>query len=148
VWMREAGLKLIAALILIAPCVMVRDVQAQQIQFTGDARGSNEVPPLQSSGSGKALATYDRASKALSWIITYSGLSSRPTAIHFHGPADPTRNAGIVLPVTGNLDSPVQGTAVLTDGQAADLMAGRWYLNIHTAGNPAGELRAQMRIDR
>jgi hypothetical protein len=133
---------------LLASCVTSRDAQAQQIQFIGDARGSNEVPPLQSSGSGKALATFDRASKALSWIITYSGLSSRPTAIHFHGPADATRNAGIVLPVTGNLDSPVQGSAVLTDGQAADLMAGRWYLNIHTAANPAGELRAQMRSDR
>ena len=147
-WIREIGLKSIVALMLIVSCVMARDVQAQQIQFTGDARGSNEVPPLQSSGSGKALATLDRGSKTLSWVITYSGLSSRPTAIHFHGPADATRNAGIVLPVTGNLDSPVQGSAVLTDGQAADLMAGRWYLNIHTAANPAGELRAQMRSDR
>src|SRR5215217_529466 len=146
--MTEAGLKSIVALVLIASCVMARDVQAQQIQFTGDARGSNGVPPLKSSGSGRAQATFDRASKTLSWIITYSGLSSRPTAIHFHGPADPTRNAGIVLPLVGNLDSPVQGSAVLTDSQAADLMACRWYLNIHTAGNPAGELRAQMRSDR
>ena len=32
----------------------------------------------------------------------------------------------------------------LTQAQAADLMAGRWYLNIHTAANPGGEIRGQV----
>jgi hypothetical protein len=41
-------------------------------------------------------------------------------------------------------DDPVQGTATLTDAQAADLLAGRYYINIHTAANPAGEIRGHV----
>jgi hypothetical protein len=38
----------------------------------------------------------------------------------------------------------VQGSATLTDAQAADLLAGRYYINIHTAATPAGEIRGQV----
>ena len=40
--------------------------------------------------------------------------------------------------------SPVEGSATLTDAQAADLAAGRYYINIHTAANPGGEIRGQV----
>lgn len=119
-------------------------VLAQQVQLAGVAKGANEVPPLLSPGIARATATYDPTTRTLFWNITYSGLTGRPTAMHFHGPADATRNAGIALLIPGDLASPVIGSAVLTEAQAADLLAGTWYLNIHTAAHPAGELRAQM----
>jgi hypothetical protein len=142
--MRTAIRSWFSTFTLIAVLAHPSEVQAQQVQLTGEAKGSNEVPPLQSPASGKAVATYDPATRTLSWTITYSGLLTRPTAIHFHGPADSTRNAGIALLIGGNLDSPIKGSAVLTESQAADLLSSRWYLNIHTATHPAGELRAQM----
>jgi CHRD domain. len=37
--------------------------------------------------------------------------------------------------------SPIKGAATLTDAQIADLNAGKWYFNVHTAANPAGEIR-------
>jgi hypothetical protein len=40
--------------------------------------------------------------------------------------------------------SPITGGATLTDAQAADLTAGLYYFNIHTAANPGGEMRGQM----
>ena len=52
-------------------------------------------------------------------------------------------------PVVVNFDklvSPFEGTATLTEAQAADLLAGRWYVNIHTASYPGGELRGQVTI--
>jgi hypothetical protein len=142
--MRRVILSWFSTFALIAALAGASEVHAQQVQLTGEAKGSNEVPPLQSAASGSAVASYDPATRTLSWTITYSGLSTRPTAMHFHGPADSTRNAGIALLIPGNLDSPIMGSAVLSESQAADLLAGRWYLNIHTAAHPAGELRAQM----
>jgi hypothetical protein len=53
-------------------------------------------------------------------------------------------NAGVVVPITGPLVSPIKGSAVLTAAQAADLMAGKWYVNVHTAANPGGEVRGQV----
>jgi hypothetical protein len=142
--MRRVIVSWFGAFALIGVLAGASEIQAQQVRLTGEAKGSNEVPPLQSLASGKAVATYDPATRTLSWTITYSGFSTRPTAMHFHGPADSTRNAGIAVLIPGNLDSPINGSAVLTESQAADLLAGRWYLNIHTAAHPAGELRAQM----
>jgi hypothetical protein len=46
--------------------------------------------------------------------------------------------------VTGSAASPIKGSATLNDAQAADLMAGRWYFNIHTAANKGGEIRGQV----
>jgi hypothetical protein len=53
------------------------------------------------------------------------------------------RDSDIVLPFK-TVQSPIEGTATLTENQAADLLSGKWYANIHTAANPGGELRGQM----
>ena len=47
-------------------------------------------------------------------------------------------------PATGGLVSPLKGEATLTDAQAADLAAGKWYFNVHTAANKGGEIRGQV----
>jgi hypothetical protein len=39
---------------------------------------------------------------------------------------------------------PAEGSATLTDAQAADLMAGKYCVNVHTAANPGGEIRGQV----
>ena len=48
------------------------------------------------------------------------------------------------MPAAAPLTSPIKGEATLTDAQAADLAAGRWYFNVHTAANPPGEIRGQV----
>lgn len=116
---------------------------AETVKFKADLKGSTEVPPNQSSGTGTVTASYDTATKQLTWDGTYSGLSGPATAAHFHGPADPGKNAGVAVPITP-ATSPLHGTATLTDPQAADLMAGRWYVNVHTEANKGGELRGQL----
>ncbi|HYD08281.1 MAG TPA: CHRD domain-containing protein [Reyranella sp.] len=111
--------------------------------YTADLKSSNEVPAVDSKGSGMLQATYDTTSKKLTYTVTYKDLSGPATMAHFHGPADAKTNAGIALPAK-DAANPIKGEATLTDAQAADLQAGKWYFNIHTEKNKGGEIRGQV----
>jgi hypothetical protein len=115
--------------------------QAEQINFKAEQA---PAPGVSSSGKGTATASLDTNTKTLTWTVDYSGLSGPATAAHIHGPADPGANAGIVVPFSGNLASPIKGSATLTDAQIAQLEAGKWYVNIHTEANKPGEIRGQL----
>ena len=104
------------------------------------------VPPVISEAGGTVDATLNRQTNILSWTIIYGGLSGPVTAAHFHGPAIADGNAGVVLPVTGALTSPIRGTAALTASQVADLTTGKWTLSLRTAARPDGEVRGQVII--
>ncbi|MGV2291089.1 CHRD domain-containing protein [Trinickia sp. YCB016] len=118
---------------------------ADTVALKADLEPSSEVPPRVSQGHGALNATFDTSSKALKWNITYAGLSGPAVAAHFHGPAPVGQNADVQVPIPkGKLASPIDGSATLTDSQVADLMAGKWYFNIHTAANPSGEIRGQV----
>lgn len=128
-----------AALTLGAPSI------ASAVDMKADLKASNEVPPTTSAGKGSVTVSYDAASKKLSWKGTYSDLSGPATAAHFHA-GEAGKNGGVVIPIFAGAaaKSPFEGTATLTDAQAADLMAGKLYVNIHTEANKAGEIRGQV----
>ena len=98
---------------------------------------------ITSTGKGTGTFTYDPATKALTYNVTYEGLTGPAAAAHIHGPADPGANAPPVVPFA-SAASPITGAATLTDQQAADLDAGKWYVNVHTAANRGGEIRGQI----
>jgi CHRD domain len=110
--------------------------------------GKSEVPPNTSAATGTADIDYDAASKKLTWKLTYSGLSGPATAAHFHGPAEPGKNAGVAVAIPNATSSPVEGSATLTDAQAADLAAGKYYVNVHSAANPGGEIRFATKMQK
>src|SRR5471030_2149888 len=92
------------------------------MNFTAMLTTASEVPPKASTGKGDAAVSLDKATKTLSWKVNYSGLTGDATAAHFHGPADPVTNAGVVIPIaTGSVPNPAVGTKVLTDAQIAEL---------------------------
>jgi hypothetical protein len=113
-------------------------------KFKAALDGKSEVPANTSAGNGTADIDYDAATKKMTYKLTYSGLSGPATAAHFHGPAEAGKNAGVAVPIANAGTSPVEGSATLTDAQAADLMAGKLYVNVHTAANPGGEIRGQV----
>ena len=132
----------LTALAFGAAIALASPASADKMKATLD--GKSEVPTNTSAATGTADLDYDAASKKLTWKLTYSGLSGPATAAHFHGPAEAGKNAGVVLPITNATSSPADGSATLTDAQAADLMAGKMYINVHTAANPGGEIRGQV----
>src|SRR3954452_10167033 len=94
---------------------------AEKMKATLDSK--SEVPANASAATGSADIDYDAASKKLSWKVTYSGLSGPATAAHFHGPAEAGKNAAVAVPIANIASSPAEGSATLTDAQAADLVA-------------------------
>ncbi|WP_315738854.1 MULTISPECIES: CHRD domain-containing protein [unclassified Bradyrhizobium] len=131
------------ALLAVACVAAAPLAHAETVVLKSELKAANEVPPNASAASGAAEASFDTATKTLSWKVTFSGLSGPPIGAHFHGPSEPGKNAGIVLPFKSP-EPPITGSAVITDAQAADLLAGKWYANVHTQANPGGEIRGQM----
>jgi hypothetical protein len=136
--MRKFRLALLAATTLAAAPAL-----AEETKFMAMLSGAEEVPAVETAATGSGNITWNSETKELSWAIDFSGLSGPATAAHFHGPADPGANAGPVITLD-DLESPSEGKATLTDEQAADLASGKWYVNVHTAAHPDGEIRGQV----
>ncbi len=132
--------RLLAAAIL---AIAASPASAEMMSYKAKLSSAAEVPPNDSKATGDIQATFDTATRKLSWKGDYKGLSGPVTAAHFHGPAAPGANAPPV--VTVKIDkSPFSGEATLTQAQAADLAKGDWYFNVHTEKNKGGEIRGQM----
>ena len=134
----------VAGLAFAAVLGMGAGAVAEPVNFKANLNAASEVPPNDSMGTGNAEVTYDTTSKMLTWTINFSGLKGPATVAHFHGPADPGQNAGVAVLIGNNPTSPAKGSATLNDQQAGDLMAGRWYINVHTAEHRGGEIRGQV----
>lgn len=134
---------ILAAFACVAVLVLAASAAAETVNLKADLKGANEVPPNDSKAAGAVTATYDTASKKLTWKGNYSNLSGPAAAAHFHA-GEAGKNGGVAIPIPGAETTPFEGSATLTDAQAADLMAGRLYVNIHTAAHKAGEIRGQV----
>jgi hypothetical protein len=153
------GLFLMMTLVLGA-CEKDDDKPNNEVQFQNIMlSGANERPTVVNSpGTGTFNGTYDRTAKTITYTITWSGTTTPVTAMHFHN-AIPTANLPatavsgnvvIGIPGTGTgtsatYTSPVTGTTrALTMDEETALLAGNWYVNLHTSQFPAGELRGQL----
>jgi hypothetical protein len=121
--------------------------QTAPLSFKVPLTGAKQVPPVQTAASGTADLTYDAATRMLTWSLSYSGLSGPATMAHFHGPAAEGKNAPPVIWLSEKgaaVANPIKGQATLTPEQAQQMMAGEWYVNVHTQANPNGEIRGQV----
>jgi hypothetical protein len=143
---RTRALPPLAALAFIAACAAW--VRSGDIRMSANLDGKKEVPAVDTPATATATVIYDRETRAVTWDIYYSGLEGRPTAAHFHGPALPGNVAGIQVDLAPNgfpdPTDPLRGSALIADEQAAALLAGKWYVNIHTDAYPEGEIRGQV----
>ncbi len=119
--------------------------------------GDQEVPPQATPASGQASLQYDTDTRLLNWQISYQDLLGGLTNAHFHGPALPGVNAGVVIPIDftgfgGTTSGTLIGSADLDDlSPTFDpptvedwFLTNRMYINLHTTQFPGGELRGQV----
>ena len=73
--------------------------RAAAMQFKADLKGASEVPPTTSAGTGSLTASYDPATKTLTWNGTFSGLTSRQKCRR--GNLDLREGSALLKPVQG-----------------------------------------------
>lgn len=116
------------------------DTPAESLQIT--LTGDQEAPvPVASVALGSAALSLDRATRTLAGSITVDGTA--PTAAHLH--AGEAGSAGaVVFALTVSGQTATLAPTVLTEEQLATLDAGGFYLNVHSAAYPDGEIRGQI----
>jgi hypothetical protein len=108
---------------------------------------AHEVVGLSQTETGTASGTVDTNTGELTWDIAWSGLTGDAFGLHFHRGAP-----GVGGPITVDIftgmahDATDQhiGSAFISSDDVNELLAGLWYLNVHTAANPQGEIRGQV----
>ena len=122
------------------------DPNAYNLSGNGNAAQENN-PANTSPGTGTLTGTYNKSTNKLTYTIAWTGLTGTAAALHFHGPALAGTNAGIAVPLTITNSAAAggaNGEVTITEAQEADLLAGKWYWNVHTAAFPGGEVRGQV----
>lgn len=79
----------------------------------------------------------------LKWKLTFSKLTGPATAAHIHM-APMGKSGNVVVPLCGPCKSPMSGTATISAALKAAFKKHLLYVNVHTAKNPAGEIRGQL----
>ncbi len=115
---------------------------SSDVVFKATLKGESETPPNSSTATGDATLTYNKDTKIFSIVVHFSGLTA--TASHIHkGPVGVAGN--VIFPFTPPITSPINYTSpVLTTSQDSALNANLYYVNVHSAVYPAGEIRGQL----
>lgn len=156
----RSGRRLLIAAVLAAATLLPAAVSAQTLtsQWGAALSGANEVPANTSAARGTFTATIDEAANTITWSLAVPTITNA-TAAHLH-----TGQAGINGPIALNLfaapaGSPAQAINVSGTSKGSDLVGplqgnfqefiravkgGTIYVNVHTTGNPGGEIRSQV----
>jgi hypothetical protein len=105
--------------------------------------GSQQSPPVTTSGSGKGKITVG-ADRSVSGSVTTTGVPG--TMAHIHQAAA-GQNGPVVIPLTRTAEGTwtVPAGAKLTEAQYEAFKAGNLYVNVHTDANKGGEVRGQLK---
>lgn len=114
--------------------------------------GSQEVPAKQVAANGTMDYSYNRTTRTLTYTVKWNSLTGPISGFHIHGSASKGFNAPIVQNFSGysTAQSGTYSGTFLVDGIAVkeeDFLRGQYYVNIHTALNPGGEIRGQIIFD-
>jgi len=110
------------------------------LNLTGDQENPNVVTP----GQGLGIVTVRPDLTELDYYIVFDQLTGAATGAHFHQ-AEPGENGGVVLDISGGItDHDIAGSSTFSLQAFNTLLNAGYYINLHTAVNPDGEIRGQI----
>jgi hypothetical protein len=128
-------------LFTVSSCDDDDDKGSDEVVFRATLNGANEVPPNTSTGTGDATLTFNENTNTFTIVVNYGGVDAIGGHIH---KGSTTEAGGVVFPFD-QLTSPINYTSPpLDSAQRADLFDEMYYVNIHSAAYPAGEIRGQL----
>lgn len=128
-------------LVFVGLAVSISAAAPGQKDFLAVLNAGQENPPVNTNAFGVAYFTLD--GNTLCYSISYKGLQSNEVAAHIHGPAKAGENAGVLIGFPEG-DSPKNNCFEIDNATRKAVKSGRAYVNVHTAGNPGGEIRGQI----
>ena len=138
------------SLIIIVACKSTSEVENENVYYgTITMSGAQEVPPVNTSATGTIVADYNRLTRILSYSIEFSGLTDSAVAAHIHGIGEQGISAPVLQtfsPFPRRKAGTYAGT-LLIDGvkfTEENLLARRYYINIHSKTYAGGEIRGQL----
>ena len=143
---------LVAASVLMAAAASaatdtIDDMWGGRRNFSAALSADQQTTLTNSDGTGTVKIEFDIASKTITWDVTYQGLTSRPTAVRLHGPAQPYTNGGPIIDLgAGGLASPIHGSVAIAAGHVQYLLLGWTYVSIATERYPGGEIRGKVDV--
>ena len=141
----------ISSIAVTQSCTKTSDKEENIYFIFGNASGSQELPPVSTSGTGVLNGSYDVADHTLNYSISWSGLSGAVTAVNLHGPANIGASADIVAELPVKITSPsghLSGSILTDDLIRKTLIDGNVYYTISTLMHPDGEIRGQVNAVR
>jgi hypothetical protein len=122
--------------------------------FSASLEANKQVPPVTADGRGVAYVVLNSARTEARYAVTYYGLTGILSAGgHFHtggvsatGPVIKgiASSGGPAAATISGVWKSTDATQPLTLARAESLLAGKVYVNFHTAANPGGEIRGQV----
>jgi CHRD domain len=151
--MRRVGLGVLAVAVLAAGLLAGMGTAGSEsgAEGTGLKAGLDtrqEVPRPKNAGAdarGSFVGTLVRngSGGTVTWRLTFRGLTGKASAAHVHLAAK-GKPGPVALPLCGPCRSGARGSAKANAKTTRALLAGGAYVNVHTAANPAGEIRGQI----
>jgi hypothetical protein len=115
--------------------------------FNASLTGAQEVPSTGSPGTGSGTLQFDNSTRAWTLSGTFTGLQGTTTGAHIHGAAAVGVSAGVITGISftsGATNGTFSGSGTFSIAEANDLLAGLYYVNLHTSSFGGGEIRGQL----
>jgi len=140
--MRNSLVLLFSVVLFGTSCKKDEPAPNPNVVFKAVINGTSEVPSNASTATGTATLTFNTTTKIFTINTQFTGVTA--TGAHIHKGAAGA-NGGVVFGFATPIVSPINYTSVALDAsQEMDLNANLYYVNIHSAAFPAGEIRGQL----